>query len=726
MTQTIRGLLLDVYPTTEAMVVWVRAGCDVLRLEDRVPLPFYLGGRAFVRNKALLRLGRRGLVSRSRQTRMTDFWSGEKVTVTEVLCPGYGRRREVASALLPLEDDLKMYNSDIPEDQYYLYVRGLFPLAQIQLEASGATVTSIAATSSPWEKEYEPLDLPWLELALEGDRARGLWAGALRLRTWAGPDMELSASPSAQAVEALADALARTDPDLVLTDRGDSCLLPELERIARRKGIKLGLDREHPRTGARRGAPAHSYFSYGRILHKEASFELAGRIHVDRTNSFIYRQCGLDGLVEFARISKLPLQRAARASPGTAISSMQLDQAVRDGILVPYRKSRVEDFKSAAQLLAGDKGGLIFMPPPGLHARVAEIDFQSMYPSLMALHNISPETVGCECCVGPDVPELGYHICKRRRGLVPRVLTPLLERRAFYKAKAETSDGTTREPYASRQSALKWMLVTCFGYLGYKNARFGKIESHEAVTAFGREALLTAKEICESHGYEVLHAMADSLWIRPQRQDVEDHESVCSRITDATGVRMCVEGHYKWVVFLPSSVDSSRPVPNRFFGTTEDGQLKARGVAMRRGDVPEFIRDAQRQLLDLLTRAADPRQLREIAATEGAALAEAFDFALSSSEVDCDSLMIKRSMSKELDDYSNESLARSAALQLKKAGKRVKPGQSIQYLICRDSADTQEERVRPYELLGPDDGYDAAKYREILRRAVKDALLHER
>jgi len=725
-TRTIRGLLLDVYPTPEGMVLWIRVSRDVLRLEDRIPLPFYLGGRASVRTRALLRLAKRGLVGRSRQTRMTDFWSGEKIAVTEVICPGYGHRKEVASALLPLEGELDVYNSDIPEDQYHLYLRGLFPLAEVEVEASGSTVTSIAPTSSPWEKRYESPELPWLELAVEGDRGRGLRAGTLRLRTWAGTDMELSPSPSAEALEALAAVMEQTDPDLVLTDRGDSYLLPELETMARRKGINLGLDREPLRVGVRRGAPARSYFSYGRIVHKDASFELAGRIHVDRSNSFIYRQCGLDGLVEFARISKLPLQRAARGSPGTAISSMQLDQAVRDGILVPYRKSRVEDFKSAARLLAGDKGGLIFMPPPGLHARVAEIDFQSMYPSLMALHNISPETVGCECCTGSDVPELGYHICKRRRGLVPRVLAPLLERRALYKARATSGDGSPREPYASRQAALKWMLVTCFGYLGYKNARFGKIESHEAVTAFGREALLAAKEICESRGYEVLHAMTDSLWIKPLGQDAENLNSLCARITSMTGVSMRVEARYRWVVFLPSRADPGRPVPNRFFAATEDGRLKARGLTLRRGDTPEFIRDAQHKLLDLLARAADPLQLREIAATEGAALAEAFHFALTSGEVHPDSLLIERRMSKELSDYANETMAQSAALQLEKAGRRVRPGQSVRYLICRDSPGSREAHAKPYELLGPDDGYDAAKYREMLRQAVKEALLYER
>ncbi|MBI4671989.1 MAG: hypothetical protein HY741_10035 [Chloroflexi bacterium] len=46
-------------------------------------------------------------------------------------------------------------------------------------------------------------------------------------------------------------------------------------------------------------------------------------------------------------------------------------------------------------------------------------------------------------------------------------------------------DSPQREVYRRCQSAHKWLLVTCLGYLGYKNARFGKIEAHEAVTAFG-------------------------------------------------------------------------------------------------------------------------------------------------------------------------------------------------------------------------------------------------
>ena len=65
-------------------------------------------------------------------------------------------------------------------------------------------------------------------------------------------------------------------------------------------------------------------------------------------------------------------------------------------------------------LIRADKGGLIYQPIIGIHKDVAQIDFASMYPSIMVQHNISPETMGIE------------HAPK---GLIPQTLQPLLEKR---------------------------------------------------------------------------------------------------------------------------------------------------------------------------------------------------------------------------------------------------------------------------------------------------------
>jgi len=73
-----------------------------------------------------------------------------------------------------------------------------------------------------------------------------------------------------------------------------------------------------------------------------------------------------------------------------------------------------------------------------------------MFPMLMLTRNISAETVLCKCC--PDskirVPELGYNICEKRKGIVPKTLDLLLKKRLKYKnLMKEASDARLRQAY---------------------------------------------------------------------------------------------------------------------------------------------------------------------------------------------------------------------------------------------------------------------------------------
>ncbi len=148
-----------------------------------------------------------------------------------------------------------------------------------------------------------------------------------------------------------------------------------------------------------------------------------------------------------------------------------------------------------------------------MHENVGEFDFASMYPSLMDRYNISPETVHSACCRhGLPVPEIGTHMCERRRGLVPETIAPILAKRRLLKERQKkASDLEIRDLFKKRHAARKWLLVVCFGFLGYRNARFGQIEAHKAVTAWGREKLLSAKEIAEREGFAFRYSGFPSL-----------------------------------------------------------------------------------------------------------------------------------------------------------------------------------------------------------------------
>jgi DNA polymerase-2 len=269
-----------------------------------------------------------------------------------------------------------------------------------------------------------------------------------------------AAEPVAVGFERL---LRAHDPDLILSEWGDSTLFPGLLRQAGKLRLALRLNRELAPVERSR---ARSYMSYGRILFKESATTLLGRLHVDTQNSFIADQCDLEGLWELVRVTKLPVQYAARTTTGTGISHMQMELAYRDGVLIPEQKAEPEAPKHPDELLAADRGGLVFPPRLGFFENVGELDFVSEYPSIMARFNISPETVNCRCCPeAPRVPELGYRVCGRRLGITSRVVERLIGKREQYKQRVKEL-GAAGQHYKLRRSALKWLLVTCFGYTG--------------------------------------------------------------------------------------------------------------------------------------------------------------------------------------------------------------------------------------------------------------------
>ena len=291
------------------------------------------------------------------------------------------------------------YNCDLDIAAAYLYSRGFWPCAWYEVEAEDGRLLHLDPMEDAFAVEFSVPPLTTLTLSLTRDRLIPLGAGNGLAVGCDGRTLELEAPDAPGLVRELARWLKSADPDLVLSDWGDEVIIPTVWRWSREYGVPLPLDRE-ANPAPRRFSGGRSYFSYGRIVYQGSSAPFAGRWHLDRRNSFYYRESGLMGLIQIARIGQMPLQQAARSSPGTLITSMQLARAVADGILIPWRKAEPEHFKTAGELLTIDKGGLTFMPPIGLHTQVAEVDFASMYPTIMAIHNISPETVNCSCCLG--------------------------------------------------------------------------------------------------------------------------------------------------------------------------------------------------------------------------------------------------------------------------------------------------------------------------------------
>jgi DNA polymerase-2 len=716
---TLFGWLFDTYPSGDGMSVWILDAEGLAHhLRDTFAPSFYADGpHARLRDLCLWLKDRRAPVTFKR-SQGTDLFLDQSIEVLEVIVQVPGQLPRLFRQAAEAFPDLTYYNADIGLEQRYVLQRGTFPLAYCSLEIESGRIQQLHNLDSPWELDYALPPLRIMSLRLAGDmQDPGRGHRSDLLVEIDGQVTRFPRHKSRQLVLGIRYLLERYDPDILISTYGDNYILPRLMELARHYGIPLPLNRDpHQRVQHK---SASSYFSYGRVVFRNEQHILYGRWHLDAQNAFLANDYGIDGILEIARLSGLPPQTVARVSTGTGISAMQVATALRRGVLVPWQKRQPEDLKSGTDLLAADKGGLVYTPIAGLHEHVAELDFTAMYPSIMVHFNVSPETVGSQCCPGERIPELGTHICRHRQGLVPETLEPLLEKRGRYKQliRELPPEDPRVEAYKRRYSAHKWLLVTCFGYLGYKNARFGRIEAHEAVNAYGREVLLQTKEIVEAQGFRVLHLYVDGLWIhKPGARERPDYEGLLETIHARTGLQIGLEGVYRWLAFLPSRTEPRVAVANRYFGAFENRTLKVRGIEARRRDTPTYIKQTQLQMLDILAQGEDAAGFR-------AHLPEAMRFAyqrlqaLRAGQVAPRDLVVTHRLSRKPDEYTVRTAAARVAQELSERGIELYPGERMNFLLVPGP-----EKARAWELLPEGHPYDVSAYTELLLRAVESLV----
>ncbi|MCI4338057.1 MAG: hypothetical protein L3J72_01975 [Thermoplasmata archaeon] len=716
-----RGWLLDITSSRagDALELWLREqGGPVHRVEVPFLPPFFVTGSA----DRLHALGRelephRDVAQLAEEPNLPSLFEPTEPArpALSVTPSSHARRRRLASEIDHWGGcvDYRLYDVDVSASQQYYAAHGLYPGAPVAWSGQ-----QVVATEPAEEVEYLPPPLRVLELAVEvvGERrgrVRQLEDPVARVRL--GRSV-VEAESEAATLRALVEELRVQDPDLLWTQGGDQFHFPQLYRRAMANGLgpaEFFLGREPAPFGL--GRTGSSYVSYGRVYHQAPAFTLAGRFHLDMNEQFV-QDVSLVGFLDVARLARLGLQTVARQSPGTAFSAMETARALADGYHIPWKKNLPERPKSARRLVAADRGGLILTPPVGLFEEVDEFDFVSLYPSIMVEHNLSVETLDCPCC--PESPHrapgLGYRSCTLREGLVPRTLRPILKRRRHFKRRKKETSGVEQERYAELGKAWKWVLVTSFGYQGYRNAKFGRIECHEAINAYARELLSSIVATASEEGWEVLHGIVDSLWMRPPAGG--DPEAFCAQVSRRTRLPLGYEGRYRWIVFLPDA-EYGLGVPQRYYGRFHDGEFKLRGIEVRRADTCGFVRAAQEEVLELLGKARDGAEFRETI-PRALALGQARVDRLAGGGVPREELLLTQRIAQPLEEYRILTPAVAALRQLQAVGILRQPGQEVSFLLLDRSSRDWRRKSRPEELVTGKEEYEVQAYAELLARSM--------
>jgi len=529
-------------------------------------------------------------------------------------------------------------------------------------------------------------------------------------------DREPAGDTGRQVCRAVERALAESDPDVLVCSSGE--IVPLLADA----GVDLGRDASvyEDRPTYRTLAGASTYESYGRVGHSPARYDVPGRAIVDRSSSFLLGESGMAGIDYFVERAGKPLQELARDSIGGVLTAIEVREARERGVPAPWQKRQTEGWKSVDTLHAADRGGFTFQPEPGVYEDVHELDFASLYPNVIREYDVSPDTVRCDCHDTDDVPELGYSVCDRD-AFLGAVLGPLLDDRAGWKRRldADDLDRSERDRLHAKAEAVKWVLVSCFGYQGYRHAKFGRIEVHEAINAYAREVVLRAKETFERAGWRVVHGIVDSLWVAadPER-DQRPVRAVARDVTDDVGIPLEHEGRMDWVAFCPRKRASGAALM-RYFGrwgeesieAAGDHPYKFRGIESRQRSTCDFVADAQRDLIQVFDCERDPEAVCE--------QLRVYRRRLRRGAVPSSDLALRQRVSKRADEYTQATRGKAALERASALGLARHPGQSVEYVVVDDDL-SGPERVRLAFEGGHE--YDAAFYDDRLVRACESVV----
>ncbi|MCD6476546.1 MAG: ribonuclease H-like domain-containing protein [Candidatus Aenigmarchaeota archaeon] len=219
----------------------------------------------------------------------------------------------------------------------------------------------------------------------------------------------------------------------------------------------------------------------------------------------------MDKFIEMSKLSGLTLQDLM-AGQSARHENALLHEVKKRNILMPCKPDRNTIKARASNKF---KGATVLEPDVGLHkdGYILVLDFKSMYPSMIMHYNICPSTLlREEKNISPDdyyVSPVNAKFVKKniREGIFPYVARYYFDTRFKVKdlMKKETNEEILKLLDA-KQYALKGMLVSLWGYIGFVGARFFTPEVAASITGWGRYNIdVTKKLVEENFGYKVIY-----------------------------------------------------------------------------------------------------------------------------------------------------------------------------------------------------------------------------
>ena len=437
-----------------------------------------------------------------------------------------------------------------------------------------------------------------------------------------------------------------------------------------------------------------------------------------RDSELAYKLCleTLPTQLQIVKLIGLPLFDVDRMTYGQLVEWYLIRNAPRFNQICPNRPTLEV---SAARRAKTYVGGFVFEPEAGLYKNIGIFDYRSLYPSILASHNIGPTTINCKCCKfkGGHRTELDgekYWFCSKTEGFLPSLVRDLVERRKRIKSilvKTKREDPSWVE-LNSRSYALKTIANSFYGYQGFAGARWYCFDCARAITAFGRKYIQAVIKEAKKFGFDVVYADTDGAFLLLKNKKPKDILRFLHIINSILPKPMELEyqGFYPRGIFFEKKGEIGG-AKKRYALLSDQGRIILRGIEAIRGDWSALAKKAQRQVLEII--------LSGQSVKKAAKYAQDLIARVKKRAVPLEDLVIEVKLTRNLNQYTSRGPHVVAGEMASKKGYRVGRGFIAAYIVKSGKG-----RIRDRVVLAEDaklEDYDVDYYIEhqIIRAIYK-------
>ncbi len=406
----------------------------------------------------------------------------------------------------------------------------------------------------------------------------------------------------------------------------------------------------------------------------------------------------LPNLIEFVRIIRLPPYDINRMTFSTFVEWYLINQASERNEIILNRPNRRDEMSRMTDRI---KGAFVYEPKPGFYQKITVFDYRSLYPSIIASHNISKGTLNCDCCKSaPKIEtERGtFWYCAKRKGLFSTVISDLILRRAEIKKQLKTSKDSL---LAARSEALKVLANSFYGYMGFAPARWYCIECAESTTAWARHYIHKAIETAQQTGFNVLYSDTDSVFLLLEKKTKEDALALMEKINkDLPGLmELDYEGFYPAGIFVSLKAGESG-AKKKYALLDEKDNMKIKGFESVRRNLSFIAKDVQQEVLSIILREHDAKKAKNYVKQVVEDMRK--------NKVPLEKVVIHTALSKGTGAYASVGPHVAAAQRMEAKGMTVGAGSVIKYVVIKGKGKIRDKVKLPEE--ATQEEYDGEYY----------------